>query len=267
MQTTFTSPAQGSSARTAALSQGRAFLVSTDRALVGAARRVFVCSGFAVSVYPDLESCLAATSPTARRGCYLVVDTRGEPADGVWEARLAAFAGRNTRILLVAGSREVPAASKTYTSVLVHGDYAPVSSVLQGWLAGRAGGQERVAPGLLTIDDEAHEVFVGGRRLPLRPTEHALLRLFFEHPHHLFSRADLLRLLWGEQTSVELRTVDVHIMRLRKVLRAHGLDGFVETVFGFGYRANHDVLERAAADGPPTFPAPSPSTSAERTES
>ncbi|NJN53026.1 MAG: DNA-binding response regulator, partial [Gammaproteobacteria bacterium] len=49
-------------------------------------------------------------------------------------------------------------------------------------------------------------------------------------------RAQLLDLAWGRTTYIEERTVDVHILRLRKALAAHGLDQAIETVRGVGYR-------------------------------
>lgn len=253
-----------SSARNMLPEQSRATIVSLDPALVAAARRVFVCHGILVSVYRDLESYYQALDTTTRRPSYLVVDLRGEKrTSGRTTDRLSVPSSRGGRVMIIVGTGHAPESGERhpYVVVRVTGDYAPVSSTLQSWLADRAERESATGTGMITIDDEAHEVLVDGRRLALRPIEHALLRLFLENPHHLYSRADLLRLLWGGQGSVELRTVDVHVMRLRKVLRAHGLEGFIETVFGFGYRANHDALQRPRSlpsETPPSSFPPSP---------
>ena len=60
------------------------------------------------------------------------------------------------------------------------------------------------------------------------------------HPERVYSRAQLLDLVWGTNVYVEERTVDVHIRRLRKALAASGDDGLVQTVRGSGYRFSTD---------------------------
>ncbi len=241
----------------------RACILSHDRALVTAARRVFACAGLVVSVYKSPDEYFAATDAAGRRCAYVVLDARA--AVEFSAATRERLEGRGQRVLVVGPlGPQAHGVGLRFPTVDVHGDYAPVSAVLQDWLAARpvsSSAETAESEGrLLRIDDAAHEVYAGDRRLPLRPAEHALLRFFLERPHHLFSRADLLRLLWGEQTSVELRTVDVHIMRLRKALRPYGLEGFIETVFGFGYRANHAVLDPASAEPLPPIPLSSPSS-------
>jgi DNA-binding response OmpR family regulator len=265
MQSTLPSAtARRSSARGVPASSSKAYIVSVDRALVAAARRIFVCAGIPVSVCKDLDEYLTITDPVGRRSGYAVIDVRGETGRAAATAQLARLEGHGGRVLVVASATAKSGATiASLPTVRVAGDYAPVSAALQSWLAGRTAPSHEAAPSersrQLRIDDSAHEVYVGESRLPLRPTEHALLRFFLERPHQLLSRADLLRLLWGEQTSVELRTVDVHVMRLRKALRPYGLEGFIETVFGFGYRANHDVLDRPI-EGRTQSPSVSPST-------
>jgi two-component system phosphate regulon response regulator PhoB len=68
------------------------------------------------------------------------------------------------------------------------------------------------------------------------PTEFRLLQFFMTHPERVYSRSQLLDRVWGRNTYVEERTVDVHILRLRKVLAQHSYDRFVQTVRGAGYR-------------------------------
>ena len=63
-----------------------------------------------------------------------------------------------------------------------------------------------------------------------------LLHFFMTHPERGYSRGQLLDHVWGGSVSVEERTVDVHIRRLRRTLEATGLDAMVQTVRGAGYR-------------------------------
>ena len=56
------------------------------------------------------------------------------------------------------------------------------------------------------------------------------------NPDRAFERSQLLDRVWGRQVYVEERTVDVHMLRLRKILKPHGLDATLQTVRGIGYR-------------------------------
>ncbi|MCI1013652.1 MULTISPECIES: winged helix-turn-helix domain-containing protein [Herbaspirillum] len=84
------------------------------------------------------------------------------------------------------------------------------------------------------IDVERREVSVGGRPVTLDQAEFKLLRYLVAHPERIFSRAQLLDKVWGDHTFIEERTVDVHIMRLRKSLG--DLAHYVQTVRGMGYK-------------------------------
>ena len=73
-------------------------------------------------------------------------------------------------------------------------------------------------------------------------TEFKLLRFLMENPEHVYSRSQLLDHVWGTGTSIEERTVDVHILRLRKALKPSGSDKMLETVRGAGYRLSANRL-------------------------
>jgi two-component system phosphate regulon response regulator PhoB len=90
--------------------------------------------------------------------------------------------------------------------------------------------------GDLVLDVEAHRVLAGDRPLRMGPTEFRILRAFMAHPGRAWSRRQLLGEVWGGEHSVEERTVDVHIRRLRKALQVTGHDRYVQTVRGHGYR-------------------------------
>lgn len=95
---------------------------------------------------------------------------------------------------------------------------------------------EPLEVGDLVLDPESHRALAGDRPLSMGPTEFRILKLFMGTPGRAWSRAQLLAEIWGEAQSVEERTVDVHIRRLRKALERTGHDRFVQTVRGHGYR-------------------------------
>ncbi|GAB4140916.1 MAG: phosphate regulon transcriptional regulator PhoB [Sphingomonadales bacterium] len=92
----------------------------------------------------------------------------------------------------------------------------------------------------ITLDTATHKVTRGGRSIKLGPTEFRLLRHFMEHPRRVFSRQSLLDSVWGHDVYVELRTVDVHIRRLRKALNAPGESDVIRTVRSAGYALDSD---------------------------
>ena len=87
----------------------------------------------------------------------------------------------------------------------------------------------------LAIDLAAHRVQRGGRLVHLGPTEYRLLEFLMSHPRHVFAREELLDAVWGRDIHVELRTVDVHIRRLRRALNGDGETDLVRTVRAAGY--------------------------------
>jgi len=95
---------------------------------------------------------------------------------------------------------------------------------------------EAMAYGPLAIDPARHEVLVEGKPVKMGLAEFKLLRFFLGHPERVFSRGQLLDNVWGDHVFIEERTVDVHVLRLRKALAAAGAQSLVQTVRGLGYR-------------------------------
>jgi two-component system phosphate regulon response regulator PhoB len=92
-----------------------------------------------------------------------------------------------------------------------------------------------VTVGDLTLDATAHRVTRRSQIISLGPTEFRLLKFFMEHPGRVFSRGQLLDAVWGTDSDIELRTVDVHIRRLRKGIEQEGAPDPVRTVRSAGY--------------------------------
>jgi len=88
----------------------------------------------------------------------------------------------------------------------------------------------------IIMDADAHEVSIDGEGLNLSLTEFKLLKLFLQNPNKLLAREHILNHIWGRNTFVEDRTVDVHILRLRKALKVYNKDKWIQTVRGVGYK-------------------------------
>lgn len=122
---------------------------------------------------------------------------------------------------------------------------ARVGAVLRRVRPALAG--EQLTYGDLEMDTVSYKVRRGGVTIPLGPTEFRLLRHLLEHPGWVFSRERLLDSVWGQDAEIELRTVDVHIRRLRVAINAGGRPDIIRTVRSAGYALDGDA--RASAKG------------------
>ena len=96
--------------------------------------------------------------------------------------------------------------------------------------------ENKLTYGKLILDLDAHHVIIDDTHMEVGPTEYRLLEFFMTHPDKVYSRAQLLDFVWGRSKFVEERTVDVHILRLRKLLKPYNCHHMVQTVRGYGYR-------------------------------
>ena len=94
---------------------------------------------------------------------------------------------------------------------------------------------EVIESGDIALNPVAHKVTRQGKELHIGPTEYRLLQFFMESPGRVFSRSQLLDGVWGTESEIELRTVDVHIRRLRKALDVPGTKDPIRTVRSAGY--------------------------------
>ena len=115
---------------------------------------------------------------------------------------------------------------------------ARVGAVLRRVRPALAG--EQLAYADLQMDIVSHKVRRAGIAVQLGPTEFRLLRHFLEHPGRVFSRERLLDAVWGHNSDIELRTVDVHIRRLRQAINLDGKSDIIRTVRSAGYALDSD---------------------------
>jgi len=96
--------------------------------------------------------------------------------------------------------------------------------------------ENEVVVGPIKLDLGAHRAYVNDESINMGPTEFRLLEFFMTHVDRVYSRNQLLDYVWGRNMYVEERTVDVHIVRLRKLLKPLNCDQMIQTVRGYGYR-------------------------------
>jgi len=98
--------------------------------------------------------------------------------------------------------------------------------------------------GSLKIDFSTYEVFVRGKPVKLTLKEFELLRFLVQNPNRVLNRDQLLDRVWGGETFVTPRTVDVHIRRLRKAVEKDDRKPkWILTVRGVGYKFDEKALE------------------------
>ncbi|MBL09493.1 MAG: phosphate regulon transcriptional regulatory protein PhoB [Acidiferrobacteraceae bacterium] len=88
----------------------------------------------------------------------------------------------------------------------------------------------------LMLDPTTHRVTIEEELVEMGPTEFRLLHFFMTHQDRVYSRSQLLDWVWGTNSYVEERTVDVYVRRLRKVLELEQYDKMLQTIRGVGYR-------------------------------
>ena len=88
----------------------------------------------------------------------------------------------------------------------------------------------------LKLDRQSRRVFISGEEVNLTTKEFEVLELLLLNPGKVYSRDNLLKIIWGEEYPGDVRTVDVHIRRLREKIEANPSEPrYVQTKWGLGY--------------------------------
>lgn len=101
--------------------------------------------------------------------------------------------------------------------------------------------QRIISAGHLQLNQDAHQLRIDNEPVHLGTTEYRLLEFFMQHPGKVYSRSQLLDFVWGQTTYIEERTVDVHVLRLRKTLKQHDAEKVIQTIRGAGYLFNAET--------------------------
>jgi two-component system phosphate regulon response regulator PhoB len=224
------------------LARGRILLVEDDRPLVELLAYHFGREDFQVASTPEGEEALilARESPPD----LVILDWMLEGVSGIEVCRrLRRLAEtRNVPIIMLTARGEEAdriRGLETGADDYVTKPFSPrelvarVLAVLRRVRPALAG--ERLIYADVEMDVVSHKVKRGGDPVALGPTEFRLLRHFLEHPGRVFSRERLLDSVWGRDSDIELRTVDVHIRRLRQAVNAGGRADLIRTVRSAGY--------------------------------
>ncbi len=223
----------------------RILVVDDDRQIVRLVRAYLEQAGYDVVIAYDGESALHAIR--SEKPDLVVLDLMLPGKDG-WEITRIVRNDENlagTPIIML--TARVEDTDKIVGLELGADDYVPkpfnprevvarVRSVLR-----RSSG-EITPPRILrldalTMDVDQHSVQVHDRPLELTPTEFSLLHLLLENPNRAFTRVELIEKGLGYAYEGMERTIDSHIKNLRKKLGvAPGHPGYIETVYGVGYR-------------------------------
>lgn len=101
--------------------------------------------------------------------------------------------------------------------------------------------EEQIKGSGIVMNLTTYQVFINDTMVQIGQTEFKLLRFFLEKPNRVYSRSQLLDFVWGRAVYLEERTVDVHMLRLRKILKPFDKDKLIATVRGVGYMFVNDA--------------------------
>ena len=231
------------------MSKGRILLVEDDPALVELLVYSFEREEFDVTATPDGEEALVMVRESPPD--LVILDWMIEGISGLElcrRLRRMPETGNVPIIMLTARGEEADRIRGLETGAddYVTKPFSPrelvarVGAVLRRVRPALAG--EQISYADIEMDIVGHKVRRGGDTIPLGPTEFRLLRHFLEHPGRVFSRERLLDSVWGHDSDIELRTVDVHIRRLRKAINAGGKGDIIRTVRSAGYALDAEGL-------------------------
>jgi two-component system phosphate regulon response regulator PhoB len=231
------------------MSKGRILLVEDDPALVELLVYSFEREEFDVTSTPDGEEALVMVRESPPD--LVILDWMIEGISGLElcrRLRRMPETGNVPIIMLTARGEEADRIRGLETGAddYVTKPFSPrelvarVGAVLRRVRPALAG--EQISYADIEMDIVGHKVRRGGDTVPLGPTEFRLLRHFLEHPGRVFSRERLLDSVWGHDSDIELRTVDVHIRRLRKAINAGGKGDIIRTVRSAGYALDAEGL-------------------------
>ena len=220
----------------------RLLLVEDDPALAELLEFRFRQQGYAVTVTPDGDEALLLAAEQVPD--LVVLDWMVEGTSGIEVCRRLRKGKATAHVPIVMLTARGAEDDKIRGLETGADDYvtkpfsprellARVGAILRRIRPALAG--EVIEVGDLALDATAHKVTRRGQTIALGPTEFRLLKHFMEHPGRVFSRSQLLDAVWGSESEIELRTVDVHIRRLRKGIEVEGATDPVRTVRSAGY--------------------------------
>jgi two-component system phosphate regulon response regulator PhoB len=223
--------------------QRQILIVDRDLAAVESLRQELSGVGFAVRAITD---CSTAAAAIVERPPHLVIvdwNMPGFTALDLIEGIRAARAPQSVRLIILSaltGEHNVVAGLNFGADDYIAKPFsrrevvARVCSVLRS--RPRAPQSTTISCDALVLDSSSARVTVRGQPINVRGIEYRLLEFLVANPGRTFNRNQLLTQVWGDDSEVDERTVDVNMQRLRRALSVAGYEAYVQTVRGFGYR-------------------------------
>ncbi len=221
----------------------KVLVVDDETPIVEAVAYSLKKEGFSVITANDAEQCLEAVRRESP--ALIVLDVMLPSASGFDVCRMLRKQSDTPIIMLTARAEET---DRVVGLELGADDYvtkpfnmrelvARVKSVLRRTNAQETRSENAVVVGDLTVDPSRHEARLGKKELILSPKEFELLRFLVSHPGQVFTRQTLLDRVWGSESYVEERTVDVHIRWLREKIELNpSQPRRLLTIRGVGYK-------------------------------
>jgi two-component system, OmpR family, phosphate regulon response regulator PhoB len=222
----------------------RVLIVDREIAAAEAIRQMLSDGGFSVSTMTDPLAVLAAIDERPPDLILIDWDMPGVAALGLLQAIRHARTDRAVRLIILsahASEQDVVRGLELGADDFIAKPYSPREVLARSRAVLRLRGQQRETEPLscdqLVLDSVTKRVTARGRPVGLRRIEYRLLEFLMSNPGRTFNRRQLLEHVWGDDTDVDERTVDVNVQRLRSVLGEPetGYGGYLRTVRGLGY--------------------------------
>jgi two-component system, OmpR family, alkaline phosphatase synthesis response regulator PhoP len=229
--------------------KGTILIIDDEADLIELVRYNLVREGFSVIAAHDGESGLRLADQKSPD--LIVVDLMLPGIDGLEVCRRLRSESRTFKLPIIMLTAKSSQSDRVVGLEMGADDYitkpfSPSELVARiKALLRRAAGFEQplqlIKCGDLTIDLARHEVSCGNARVDLTATEFRLLQMLAAHPGRVYSRSDLIDGVLGSNVAVLDRTIDVHVMALRKKLGESA--NWIKTIRGFGYKFQEEDRE------------------------
>ncbi len=224
------------------MAKGTVLIIDDERDLIELLQYNLEHEGFSVVSALDGESGLSLV--VSKKPDIIVVDLMLPGMDGLEVCRRLRADGGTASIPILILTAKASEADRVVGLELGADDYMTkpfspreLSARVKALLRRSAGFRQLptlIRHGSLSIDPTSHEVRCNNKKIELTATEYRLLQFLASHPGFVYSRNSIIDGALGREITVLDRTIDVHIMSLRKKLGKCG--AWIETIRGFGYK-------------------------------
>ena len=226
----------------------RVLLVEDDRHIQELVRLHFSKEGFDVTSTPDGDEALVLVEET--RPDIVILDWMIEGTSGIEVCRRIRRNPKTSEVAIMMLTARGEESDKlrgleTGADDFITKPFSPKELVARAQALLRRTRPsllaEKLSYGGIELDVAAHRVRRDGQAVALSPTEYRLLKHFLENPEKVYSRQQLLDVAWPHNEDIEIRTVDVHIRRLRVALGGDRGADLIRTVRSEGYSLDAGV--------------------------